>query len=204
MESNLVGEHIGHVEDAEQMVVSLSECLERHFHRILLMVASHTGAKLARRVSIEDLAQEVVVEALKRRDAFEYQGEARFIRWISTLAHRVVCNLARVHDRTPATSSIGYDTAGKWDVRPSRIPGPTHTPSSIAAHSERCRHVQAGLASLREQDRTVIRMVQLEDRPLAEVAAATDCSKEAVAKRLVRGLERLGDKLADCDHEHHR
>ena len=187
-----------------QGIVPLSECLVRHFDRIVLVVASHMSAKLYRSMDVEDLTHEVIVEALQHHDGFEYRGEAPFVRWISTLAYRMVCDAWRRHNRAPQTLGISNDATTGRDVRPSHIPGQTRTPSSIVARDEQCRQVQAVLASLREQDRTVVRMVQLEGLPLEEVAAEMGCSRDAAAKRLLRALGRLGDRLAHCFHEHHR
>ncbi len=185
-------------------VVPLSECLVRHFDRIVLIVASHTSAKLAGTVGVEDLAHEVIVEALEHRARFEYRGEASFVRWISTLAYRMVCDAVRRVDRAPRTLSIGNDPATAHDVHPSHIPGQTRTPSSILCRDERCRLVREVLAALHERDRAVIRMVQLEGQSLEEVAAAMSCSKDAAAKRLGRALARLAGGLADYCHEHDR
>ena len=202
MVNKLASEPSGSRGAAWERMATLSKCLVRHHDRIMFIVASRTSAKLSQGVSAEDLAHEVIVQALQHHETFEYQGEARFVRWISTLARRVVCHAARAHDRVPRPLSIGADPATGHDVHPSHIPGQTRTPSSIVARDERCRQVREVLASLREKDRTVIRMVQLEDRSMEEVAAAMDCSRDAAAKRLTRALGRLGEGVADCSHEH--
>ena len=188
---------------AKQLAV-LSECILRHFDRILFIVSARMNARLSQLVTAEDLTHEVVVEALHRGESFKYQGEASFVRWISTVAYRVVYDAARGQDRAPSTLSIRNDGATEGDVRPSRIPGQTRTPSSIAASNERCRRVQTVLASMRERDRAVIRMVQLESRSLSEVAAHMRCSKEAAAKCLARALGRLRAEVTDCGHELNR
>jgi len=204
MAGNLHGECSSPCAATGRGIVPLAQCLVRHFDRIMFVVASRMSAKLSQRVSAEDLAHEVIVEALQHHEAFEYRGEARFARWISTLAYRVVCDAARAHYRAPPTLSIGNDPAAGHDVHPSHIPGQTRTPSSIVARDERCRQVREVLASLPEKARIVIRMVQLEGRSLEEVAAQTGCSTDAAAKRLARALGRLGAEVAHRSHDHDR
>ena len=187
-----------------QGIARLSECLIRHFDRILFIVAARMSAGLSQRVSAEDLAHEVIVEALEHHHKFEYRGDARFVGWISTLAQRVVSDSVRRHDRVPPTLSIRNDNEAGWGVRPSHIPGQTSTPSSIVARAERCRQVREVLATLRKQDRVVIRMVQLEGRPLREVAAHMGCSTEAAGKRLARALARLAAEVTHHCHELNR
>ena len=195
MAGNLSGECSDPCAASGQGAVPLAECLVRHLDRIVLLVASHLSRKLSRTISVEDLTHEVIVEALEHRARFEYRGEASFIRWISTLAYRMVCDAVRRDDRAPRTLSIGNDPSTAHGVHASHIPGETRTPSSIVARDERCRQVREVLAALPEKDRTVIRGVQLEGRSLEEVAAAMGCSRDAAAKRLGRALARLGRGL---------
>lgn len=204
MADNVVRECGSLCATSAQDIARLSECLIRHFDRIVLMVACHTSSKLSQRVSTEDLVHEVIVEALEHHGTFEYRGEAGFVRWISTVAHRVVCDAVRTHARVPPALSIRTDAETNGDVRPSHVPGQTRTPSSIVARDERCRRVREALATLHENDRTVIRMVQLEGRSLGDVAGRMGCSRDAAGKRLARALSRLGEGIAHCGHEHDR
>ena len=201
MVDNIARDHGSSCATCAQGTARLSECLIRHFDRILFIVAARMSAKLSQHVHAEDLAHEVIVEALEHHHKFEYRGEARFVGWISTLAQRVVSDSVRRHGRVPPTLSIRNDDEAEWAVRPSRIPGQTSTPSSIVARTERCRQVREVLATLRDQDRAVIRMVQLEGRSVREVAAHIGCSTEAAAKRLSRALARLGAEVTHHCHE---
>ena len=127
---------------------ALPDCLGRHVNRVLLMVEYRTSAKLRRFYCVEDLAQEVVVEALRHRDAFEYQGEPQFVRWISTIARRVVCERARSVERIPLMLSIREGGSTGSGARGSRIPGPGSTPSSIAMSEESCDYLRRLLHTL--------------------------------------------------------
>lgn len=204
MTNNVDSERNGSRETAFERAGALANYLDRHLDRIKSIVASRTSAKLSQGVSDEDLAHEVILEAMQHRETFAYQGKTRFIRWVSTLARRVVCDAAHVHGRAPQLLSIRNNGATERDVRPSHIAGQTRTPSSIVARDERCRQVREVLKSLPEKDRTVIRMVKLEERSLKEVPAAMGCSRNAVAKRLGRALGRLGAKLAPGCHDQDR
>ncbi len=176
-------------------VAMLSECLVRHFQRIQFVVASRMGHELSRRFSAEDLAHEVIVEALENHRYFEYRGEGPFVRWVSTIAHRVVCDAARRQLKKPRALSIANDSDVSGTVRPSRIPGAASTPSSIMAHNEKRTLILKALATMRESDRAIIRMVHLEGLSVKEAAAYLGCSAEAAAKRLSRALDRVGSEI---------
>ncbi len=180
----------------------LWECLNQHVERIRFLVYVDMSAELSGRVSSEDLAQDVIVEAMTRCEAFEYQNEAGFYCWIKTVVQHVACRAARAFGRTPQTLSIRNDGEPERDVRPSHIPGHTRTPSSIVGREERCRQVRKELASLPEKDLAVIRIVQLEDRSLKEAAAEIHCSADAARKRLSRAKLRFRAKFAHWSRDH--
>jgi len=175
---------------------ALSECLNQHTERIRFLVDVRMNAELSGRVSAEDLAQDVFVEAMTQSETFEYQNEAGFCRWIATVVRRVVCRAARALNRTTQTLSIRNDGNTEREVHPSHIPGQTRTPSSIVGREERCRQVRKELASLPEKDHAVIRIVRLEDRSLKEAAAEMHCSPDTARKRLSRAMLRFRAQFA--------
>lgn len=183
----------------------LSNCLLRHFDRILLIVEYRASRPLRERSSVEDLAHEVVVEALRRQTQFEYRGENEFVRWISTLARRVVSDAARCTRREPTTIRIGKDNSTGPHISPSHIPGSMRTPSSIVALGERFDLLRSALGRLSESDRTIISLIHLEGYSVDEAAVQMSCSTEIAARRLSRALGRLGRELRpQCGDENVR
>lgn len=69
------------------------------------------------------------------------------------------------------------------------------TPSQEVARSERLLQLTRALSSLPEMQRRVIEMHHLRGQPLAEVAAALESTKPAVAGLLHRGLKKLRELL---------
>lgn len=174
---------------------ALPACLCRHLNRILMIVEYRTSAKLRRFYSVEDLAQEVVVEALHHRDRFQYQGESQFVRWISTIARRVVCERARTLSRIPLTLSIRASGSTGAGASGSRIAGPESTPSSVAMREEGCDYLRRLIHTLSESDQLVVGMFYFEGFTMVECAAEIGCTKDATAKRLYRAIRKLGGRL---------
>lgn len=182
-------------QSSPEALAVLSNCLLRHFHRILMIVDYRANGQVRKQSSIEDLAHEVVVEALRQQTKFEYRSEKHFVRWISTVARRVVSQSARRTEimATPLSIHSGGSTA--TGVRASRIPAATETPSSIASMSEQLGQIRSALSRLQEMDREVIGLIHLEGYTVREAAEQIGCSEETAAKRLSRALGRLAREL---------
>lgn len=171
---------------------TLEACLSRHWGRLCAIIAYRCSATLLESCSIEDLAHEVVVEALKHRDGFVYRGERAFTRWMATLARRVVSAWARENARgMPTVPLTRTSDGGPLAVPISHLAGPDSTPSSCVARNQEMEQLRDALAALSPKDRDAIVMVKLEGRSIAECALALDCSYQAVAQRLAHGLREL-------------
>jgi RNA polymerase sigma-70 factor (ECF subfamily) len=180
--------------------VQLSLCLLRNYNAIRLLVVARMGPQVLDWENVDDIVQDVVLESLQHAEGFRYQGEAAFMRWISTVTRRVVGKALQRSRREPPALSIQNAQPADDIVRPSRVPGDDPTPSSFASHEEQCRRLLVALASMRHSDRAVIRMVQLEERSLADVGTKLGCSPKAAGMRFARAVRRLNAEVGPCSH----
>lgn len=183
-------------ESVERKQVRLARCLARHFDRIRMIVAARLGSTSRRSADIDDILQDVIVEALNQGDTFHYRGEKQFIKWISTISHRMVALSIRRGGRVRPSISIQNAAPGPSIVRPSRVPGRAPTPSNVMSIHERRSRLVAVLSLLPRKHRRVIRLILLEERTVAEAAVALRCSPNAVSKRFARALECLRTEMS--------
>ena len=71
------------------------------------------------------------------------------------------------------------------------------TPSRVAARGEGVRHLQAALATLPPDYEKVVRMYDLESKPIAEVAAALGRSEGAAWMLRARAHDRLREVMGE-------
>ena len=132
----------------------------------------------------EDLCQEIFVQAYRKlRD---FRGEAPFAHWLGRLAVRRCYDLLRRTARE-RRSSVPLD--GDFDLIADPVPG-----REEAAREAREILVRA-LAALSAEDRLVITLLELEDQPVREIAAATGWSEANVRTRACRARVALTDIL---------
>lgn len=139
-----------------------------------------------------DALQDALVSAFRR--AGGYRGDAAVTTWL----HRVVVNacLDRIRaGKVRAAEALPDDLderAGRGAVSTSdQGPGPDE--AAIAA--ERRRTVLAALATLPEEQRAALVLVDMEGYPVAEVADMLGCAVGTVKSRCSRGRARLADLL---------
>ncbi|RJP39316.1 MAG: sigma-70 family RNA polymerase sigma factor [Phycisphaerales bacterium] len=168
---------------------TLDACLVRHWPRLCAIVWHRGGAELLEHFLPEDLAQDVAIRALEQRPGFTYQGEQAFVRWIATLARRVVMDSARLLASRPPCLSIKRSIdGGTTTVPPSWIPGSERSPADLADLNEEVHRVLKALATLSEKDRAALVCVRFEYRSIAEAAEELGCSHQAVVQRLRHGM----------------
>lgn len=144
------------------------------YHELAPVVLGYLRAQ--RLPEAEDVAGEVMVEVV--RDLPGFRGEASGLRsWVLTIAHHRLVDARRRSQRRPSTISPP-DPDGPYvavEVGPEE--------STLA--SEGLRRLEPALASLTEEQRTVLLLRVIGDLPIAEVARITGKRPGAV-KQLQR------------------
>src|SRR5262245_10911499 len=155
--------------DATGLLLAEQDRLRRLVHRLL----GWPGAG----ADVDDVVQDVMLLAWRHRTAF--RGDSALATWLAAIAVRQVrrhLRWRRVRARLAALVSPGELAA--------------EAPCASEANDE-VRAMQRAMARLRSDDRAVLVLRYLEDRPIADVAVVLGCSRAAADQRLSRARLRL-------------
>jgi RNA polymerase sigma-70 factor (ECF subfamily) len=142
-----------------------------------------------------DGLQDGMVAAYRRAGSF--RGEAAVTTWL----HRVVVNacLDRIRAQKVRRAEPLPDDLEEYGDRGSTISATDATadPADLTEQGERRRQVLDALATLPEQQRAALVLVDMEGYPVAEAALMLECAVGTVKSRCSRGRARLAVLLAD-------
>jgi RNA polymerase sigma-70 factor, ECF subfamily len=142
-----------------------------------------------------DGLQDGMVAAYRRAGSF--RGEAAVTTWL----HRVVVNacLDRIRAAKVRRAEPLPDHLEEYGDRGSTISATdtTEDPADLTERAERRRVVLAALATLPEEQRAALVLVDMEGYPVAEAALMLGCAVGTVKSRCSRGRARLAVLLAD-------
>ena len=133
-----------------------------------------------------DGLQDGMIAAFRR--AGSYRGEAAVTTWL----HRVVVNACL--DRIRAAKIRRFEALpDDVEDRGTLVATAEHDdqPEAAAEDAERRRRVLAALATLPADQRAALVLVDMEDYPVAEVAAMLGCAEGTIKSRCSRGRKRL-------------
>jgi RNA polymerase sigma-70 factor (ECF subfamily) len=181
--------------------------LARHRDRLRKMVSWRLDRRLAARVDPSDVVQEVLLEASHKMDRYLRERPLPFFPWLRSLTGEHLATLHRRHVRARGRSVL-REEAGILNLPDesaaelaSRLVTSSTSPTQRALRQELCERVRQALGRLREQDREVLVLRNLEQLPVADAAEVLGISSAAVKVRHMRALERLHALLAGEDEE---
>lgn len=150
-----------------------------------------TARRYARRESeVEDIVQETWLKAFEKLAGF--RGEAPFEHWLMRLAVRTCYDFLRGHQRNRETSfSEMTDPETDWLERFAS------DPDTASEEADGARQlVRRVLEQLSPQARMVITLLEIEDRPVKEIARLTGWSATLVKVRAFRARAEMKRVLA--------
>ncbi len=177
------------------------------FESIMDRYAEHVGRIAARRVPRED-AQEVIQDIFVRSylSLSTYAGKGEFKWWLTKIAERTCYDYwrERYRRRERPASALSEDQA-RWVAR--AISERSIRADADGAASREARELLAwALDRLSPEDRAVLELVHIEERPVAEAAELLGWSTVNVKVRAYRSrkklraiLERLGAWEGECN-----
>lgn len=172
---------------------------ENRLRRILLF---RLDRRIAGRVDVDDILQEVYLAAEQRLASFEGDSEESFFVWMRLVANQVMID---VHRRHVAAQSRDV----RREMRPSQLRQQQTTtlamssflvagmtsPSSVFKREDRAERLHQAITSLSTLDQEVLALRHFEELSNLEVAEALDLSEQAASVRYVRALARLKKEL---------
>lgn len=139
-----------------------------------------------------DALQDAMISAFRRADSF--RGEAQVTTWL----HRIVVNacLDRLRAQKLRSASALPDDLEQYAGRGSlSTSDPAADPVEETLREERRSAVLRALATLPDEQRAALVLVDMEGYPVADVAAMLDCPEGTVKSRCARGRRRLAGML---------
>ena len=167
--------------------------VEQFYPLVIKIVRAH----LPRRASEEDLAQDIFLKMFTRLD--QYSGPTPFAHWLSRVAVTTCLDALRAQQRRPelrwADLSDAEADVASHALDQSHAADRTSLPMSErgeAAHEL----VEELLAHLSPEDQCVLRLLDLEERSVAEVGQLTGWNHALIKVRAFRARRKLRQHLA--------
>ena len=162
--------------------VAARELVEHLYPLVSRIVRAH----LPRRVAEEDLAQDIFLKMFTRLE--QYQGNVPFTHWVSRIAVTTCIDQLRAQKRRPEFRWADL-SEGEAQVLDNVLSDERDLkPGDALAASEL---VQKLLAQLKPADRTVIQLLDLEQKTVAEIAHLTGWGQSMIKVRAFRARRKL-------------
>ena len=172
--------------------------MQRHQDRVFSTIYRMVGAY----EDACDLTQEAFLNAW--RGIQRFRGGARFSTWMYRIALNAAYSGLRRRVSHPPMAPL--ETTGDGG-RGLRRPGPDsrNDPVEAAEMREEAQLIRRTLMELREEERAIIVLRDIEERKYEEIAEILECPRGTVKSRLHRARESLRRKLApETDRERSR
>ncbi|MBQ3342301.1 MAG: sigma-70 family RNA polymerase sigma factor [Kiritimatiellae bacterium] len=184
---------------------SLAEAFAEHRARLLSLVERRLNPILLKRMSHEDMMQEVYLAAAKRLPYFVQNEDVPIYFKLRTILLQTLADIERKN-----LQAAGRDAYREAEVRDdaatTAVPGALNwgqfaadvtSPLSRVDRNERHALLRAAVAALPENDRAIIVLRHFDGMGNSECAAALGIEPKAASIRYVRALERLQQKLME-------
>ncbi len=176
---------------------ALGRLLERYRPGLRALVQIQLSQWLRRREEVDDLVQEVCLQAVQSLGGFKWLHTESFPHWLTGIALNVIKNRARYWKadiRGGGNGAVPFTVAvrEREGMDPNEFPQPgTLTPMRAMAREERYERLVRAIESLSLDHRQAILLARIEGLPLQEVAARMGRSRDAVSMIIHRALEKL-------------
>ena len=187
---------------------SLAEAFAEHRARLLSLVEKRLNPILLKRLSHEDVMQEVYLAAAKRLPYFAQNEDVPIYFKLRTILLQTLADIERknlqaagrdAYKELRVVSEECRVDGGSLDgeVCVGELSADITSPLSRADRNERHALLRAAVAALPENDRAIIVLRHFDGMGNSECAAALGIEPKAASIRYVRALERLQQKLME-------
>jgi RNA polymerase sigma-70 factor (ECF subfamily) len=183
---------------------ALTELLERYGPIVRQKLRGQIDPRWQSVLSEDDVMQESYADAFLNINRFENRGEGSFQRWLTVVTRN---NLRDAIKGLSAAKSGGGQTRlasqGEDDAHLrllDTLSGSSTSPSERAARNETRQLLEVLLSRLPPAYQQTVRLYDLQERSVAEVAAQLNCSPGAVYMRRARAHAKLRELLASESH----
>lgn len=186
---------------------ALAAVFAEHRPRLLRTAALRIDARLAARVSADDVLQEAYVSAAQRCGHVEGTSEESLFLWLRLVTLQTLIDLHRRHVGTQARSveretgakpASGTGATVNWGVA---LPGSQTSPTELMRRGERFERLRGAIEQMSETDREVLLLRHFEELTNQEVATVLNIEQKAASIRYFRALARLRTILEGLGHD---
>jgi RNA polymerase sigma-70 factor (ECF subfamily) len=162
--------------------VAARELVEHLYPLVIRIVRAH----LPRRVPEEDLTQEIFLKMFTR--LAQYQGAVPFPHWVSRIAVTTCIDHLRAQKRRPE-----FRWADLSETEAEVLDNIITNENDVAANDAMAAHelVHKLLAQLKPDDQLVIRLLDLEQKSIAEISGLTGWNQSLIKVRAFRARRKL-------------
>jgi RNA polymerase sigma-70 factor (ECF subfamily) len=166
-----VKDPLPHISDSQLQTESdlQTQFVQQNLRRIFLLIYRIVGNV----DDAQDLTQETFIKALQRKAQLKDLDKAAH--WLSRIAANTAIDHLRRNKRFSFT-----DVNELLELRSS----PHESPEQTILRGERKLHLDGGLATLTERERTALLLRDVEDMPAEEVASVMKCSMATVRSHI--------------------
>lgn len=143
-------------------------------------------ARLPRRVSEEDLAQDIFLKMFSRLE--QYQGNVPFTHWVSRIAVTTCIDQLRQQQRRPEFRWADLSESEALMLDSVLADDRTQAPDDALAAREL---VDKLLGQLKPQDQLVLQLLDLEQKTIAEIGEITGWNASLIKVRAFRARRKL-------------
>lgn len=164
------------------------ELVEHLYPLVIRIVRAHRP----RRVAEEDLAQDVFLKMFTR--LAQYQGNVPFPHWVSRIAVTTCIDQLRAQKRRPELRWADLSETEAQVLDHALTDTRDETPGDSLAAREL---VQKLLGQLKPEDQTVLRLLDLEQKSIAEISRLTGWGVSLIKVRAFRARRKLQKLFQD-------
>lgn len=170
-----------------------ARALVEHLYPLVIKIVR---AHLPRALDEEDLSQEIFMKVFA--NAAQYRGEVPFAHWVSRIAVSTCIDRLRAQKRRPEWrwADLSEREADVLDA----VLHTEHEPDTALA-MDASELVGKLMQTLNAEDQLVIRLLDLEERSVAEIAAQTGWSQTLVKVRAFRARRKLRKQLEQLEKQ---
>ncbi|MFY9922926.1 MAG: sigma-70 family RNA polymerase sigma factor [Opitutaceae bacterium] len=170
------------------------ELVDHLYPFVIRIVRAH----LPRRVSEEDIAQDIFLKMFSRLE--QYQGSVPFTHWVSRIAVTTCIDHLRAQKRRPELRWADLSER-ETDALDAVITNENDVSPDDAASAKELVHKL--LDQLKPEDRMVIQYLDLEQKTIAEISALTGWNPTLVKVRAFRARRKLQRFYRDLTEKEH-
>ena len=182
---------------------ALAELFSLHRERLWQIVHFRLDRRLSGRLEVDDVLQEVYLDAAKRVQHFIDSQNVAFFVWLRTIAGQTMIDLHRRHlgaemrnaAREVSIHGVQYPQATSVSFAVHLLANMT-SPSQAAIRVELTDRIEKTIDEMNPIDREVLAMRHFEELTNGEVAEILSLTPAAASVRYMRAIARLKDILA--------